>query len=130
SCFFFSSRRRHTRLQGDWSSDVCSSDLPDCPDDAVIDLAGGSTAMEGDEDLLHRVVSNLVLNAVQAAGKGARVTVRTGRPAPQELPRGAGIENPVALAVSDNGPGIPENLRARLFDPFVTGRVGGTGLGL
>src|SRR5256885_16060169 len=28
-CFFFSSRRRHTRLQGDWSSDVCSSDLPD-----------------------------------------------------------------------------------------------------
>src|SRR5688500_20250493 len=28
-CFFFSSRRRHTRLQGDWSSDVCSSDL-DC----------------------------------------------------------------------------------------------------
>jgi len=103
---------------------------PDCPDDAVIDLAGGSTAMEGDEDLLHRVVSNLVLNAVQAAGKGARVTVRTGRPASHELPRGAGIENPVALAVSDNGPGIPENLRARLFDPFVTGRVGGTGLGL
>src|SRR6266566_5410811 len=29
--FFFSSRRRHTRLQGDWSSDVCSSDLPDAP---------------------------------------------------------------------------------------------------
>src|SRR5256885_12942745 len=27
NCFFFSSRRRHTRLQGDWSSDVCSSDL-------------------------------------------------------------------------------------------------------
>src|SRR5256885_13022686 len=30
-CFFFSSRRRHTRLQGDWSSDVCSSDLLRCP---------------------------------------------------------------------------------------------------
>src|SRR5256885_13065169 len=29
--FFFSSRRRHTRLQGDWSSDVCSSDLPPPP---------------------------------------------------------------------------------------------------
>src|SRR5215467_16043338 len=29
--FFFSSRRRHTRLQGDWSSDVCSSDLPRPP---------------------------------------------------------------------------------------------------
>src|SRR5205807_4665684 len=31
SCFFFSSRRRHTRLQGDWSSDVCSSDLNSRP---------------------------------------------------------------------------------------------------
>src|SRR5256885_6336707 len=31
--FFFSSRRRHTRLQGDWSSDVCSSDLSRCLDD-------------------------------------------------------------------------------------------------
>jgi two-component system, NtrC family, sensor histidine kinase PilS len=103
---------------------------PDCPDDAVIDLAGEATPMEGDEDLLHRVVSNLVLNAVQAAGKGARVVVHTGRPSSHELPGGAGIENPVSLAVSDNGPGIPETLRARLFEPFVTGRVGGTGLGL
>jgi len=103
---------------------------PDCPGDAVIDLAGGPTPMEGDEDLLHRVVSNLVLNAVQAAGKGARIAVRTGRPGAHELPGGAGIENPVSLAVSDNGPGIPESLRGRLFEPFVTGRTGGTGLGL
>src|SRR6266704_1984518 len=69
-------------------------------------------------------------DAVKATGKGARVVVRTGRPAAHELPGGAGIETPVSLAVSDNGPGIPENLRARLFEPFVTGRVGGTGLGL
>ncbi len=103
---------------------------PDCPGDAVIDLAGGATPMEGDEDLLHRVVSNLVLNAVQAGGKEARVVVRTGRPGPQEVPGGAGLEHPVMLTVTDNGPGIPENLRARLFEPFVTGRVGGTGLGL
>lgn len=103
---------------------------PDCPEDAVIDLRGDAAPMEGDEDLLHRVVSNLVLNAVQATGKGARVAVTVGRPASQELPGGAGIENPVSLAVSDNGPGIPEGLRARLFEPFVTGRVGGTGLGL
>src|SRR5256885_8666859 len=37
--FFFSSRRRHTRLQGDWSSDVCSSDL--FASDLMPDLAGG-----------------------------------------------------------------------------------------
>jgi len=103
---------------------------PDCPADAVIDLTGDPTPMEGDEDLLHRVVSNLVLNAVQAAGKGARVEVRIGRAETRELPGGAGIESPVSLVVRDNGPGIPEGLRARLFEPFVTGRVGGTGLGL
>jgi two-component system sensor histidine kinase PilS (NtrC family) len=103
---------------------------PDCPAEAVIDLAGAPTPMEGDEDLLHRVVSNLVLNAVQASGKGGHVVVRTGRPAAHELPGAAGIENPVSLTVTDNGPGIPEGLRARLFEPFVTGRTGGTGLGL
>jgi two-component system, NtrC family, sensor histidine kinase PilS len=103
---------------------------PDCAADARIKLEGGPTPMEGDEDLLHRVVSNLVLNAVQAAGKGAAIVVRAGRPAPNELPGGAGIENPVALRVSDNGPGIPEDLKSRLFEPFATGRVGGTGLGL
>src|SRR5256885_6791626 len=34
--FFFSSRRRHTRLQGDWSSDVCSSDLADAGRDVAV----------------------------------------------------------------------------------------------
>lgn len=103
---------------------------PDCTDEVSITLEGTTTEMEGDEDLLHRVVSNLVLNAVQAAGKGARIVVRTGRPGPGEVPGGAGIENPVSLIVSDNGPGVPESVRSRLFEPFVTGRVGGTGLGL
>jgi two-component system sensor histidine kinase PilS (NtrC family) len=103
---------------------------PECGADARIVLQGGATPMEGDEDLLHRVVSNLVLNAVQAVGKGATVTVHTGAAAPNDLPRGAGIENPVALRVTDNGPGIPEELKDRLFEPFATGRVGGTGLGL
>lgn len=102
----------------------------DCPANVAIELSGGSAPMEGDEDLLHRVVSNLVLNAVQAAGPGARVQVHTGRPAPDDLPTGITVENPVALRVSDNGPGIPDAVRERLFEPFVTGRTGGTGLGL
>jgi two-component system, NtrC family, sensor histidine kinase PilS len=103
---------------------------PDCAAGVKISLEGGPTPMEGDEDLLHRVVSNLVLNAVQAAGAKAAVKVRTGLAAPNELPGAAGIENPVALRVSDNGPGIPAELQERLFEPFATGRVGGTGLGL
>jgi two-component system, NtrC family, sensor histidine kinase PilS len=103
---------------------------PDCPEDVVIDITGSPTPMEGDEDLLHRVVSNLVLNAVQATGAGARVQVNTARPAAEDVPSGITVENPVALRVSDNGPGIPEDVRERLFEPFVTGRAGGTGLGL
>jgi signal transduction histidine kinase len=103
---------------------------PECAAGVRITLVGGPTPMEGDEDLLHRVVSNLVLNAVQAAGPSAAVEVRTGRAAMTDLPGGAGIDNPVTLRVSDNGPGIPSELQERLFEPFATGRVGGTGLGL
>src|SRR5256885_15978979 len=40
--FFFSSRRRHTRLQGDWSSDVCSSDLPETVQLATAALGAGA----------------------------------------------------------------------------------------
>ena len=103
---------------------------PDCERGMKITLEGTATPMEGDEDLVHRVVMNLVLNAVQAAGPKAAVVVRIGRAAPDELPGAAGIENPVTLRVSDNGPGIPDELQQRLFEPFATGRVGGTGLGL
>src|SRR6266850_2376460 len=103
---------------------------PDCAARVKISLEGEATPMEGDEDLLHRVVSNLVLNAVQAAGAKAAVVVSTGRASANELPGAAGIENPVALRVTDNGPGIPDDLQRRLFEPFATGRVGGTGLGL
>jgi two-component system, NtrC family, sensor histidine kinase PilS len=103
---------------------------PDCPSEALIEIGGGPTLMEGDEDLLHRVVSNLVLNAVQAKGPGVHVAVYAGRLGPEDVPAGIPIENPVTLRVSDNGPGIPDTVRERLFEPFVTGRPGGTGLGL
>ncbi|MGH7612591.1 MAG: two-component system sensor histidine kinase NtrB [Gemmatimonadales bacterium] len=101
---------------------------PDCRADVAIELTGEPTPMDGDEDLVHRVVSNLVLNAVQAAG--TRILVQTSHPRPEDLPPGIAVESPVALRVSDNGPGIPDSVRERLFEPFVTGRVGGTGLGL
>ena len=103
---------------------------PDCGAGVKITIEGGPTQMEGDEDLLHRVVMNLVLNAVQAAGPKAQIVVRTGRAAANELPGAAGIENPVSLRITDNGPGIPNEVQERLFEPFTTGRVGGTGLGL
>ncbi|HTS89808.1 MAG TPA: ATP-binding protein [Gemmatimonadales bacterium] len=103
---------------------------PDCRPDIEIRVQGARTVLDGDEDLLHRVVANLLLNAVQAAKGPMLVTVTTRPVKPAELPGGCTIEQPVSLEVRDNGPGIPDDLRDRLFQPFVTGRVGGTGLGL
>ncbi len=95
----------------------------------TITVIGEPVELDGDEDLLHRVASNLMLNAAQAlAGRGEiRVTVRRARPG--EAPVGR-VERPVMLLVQDDGPGIPESVRERLFEPFVTGRTGGSGLGL
>lgn len=103
---------------------------PDCHEDAVLAVVGEEVVVEGDEDLLHRVVSNLTLNAVQAAKGPVNVTIATGLAAPGELPSGAALDRAAKLVVTDNGPGIPEEVRPRLFEPFVTGRVGGSGLGL
>ncbi|MFI5207839.1 MAG: nitrogen regulation protein NR(II) [Gemmatimonadales bacterium] len=105
---------------------------PDCPATASITLEAASrpVAIEGDEDLLHRVVFNLVLNAVQAAPGSAKVTVEVGVPEEGAVPPGARIEAPRLLRVSDEGPGVNEDIMPRLFEPFVTGRPGGTGLGL
>src|SRR5256885_12135162 len=47
--FFFSSRRRHTRLQGDWSSDVCSSDLAQEPPRCLDDVEGAGDAVGGEQ---------------------------------------------------------------------------------
>ena len=105
---------------------------PDCSPVATIalDAADGPVLVEGDEDLLHRVVFNLVLNAVQAATGAAAVRVRVAPAAPGDLPGGVAMESPRLLSVSDAGPGIAPEILPRLFEPFVTGRVGGTGLGL
>src|SRR5256885_58541 len=47
ACFFFSSRRRHTRLQGDWSSDVCSSDLAVLPDVTLTPFRVADSSLPG-----------------------------------------------------------------------------------
>ncbi|MEE8191548.1 MAG: ATP-binding protein [Gemmatimonadales bacterium] len=103
---------------------------PDCPASAVIEVTAEKAVLEGDEDLLHRVAVNLILNAVQATEGEARVTVEVRDAEASDLPPGVPLEHAVLLRVSDNGPGIPQELRERLFEPFVSGRVGGSGLGL
>lgn len=105
---------------------------PDSPSTATITLVAPirPVAVEGDEDLLHRVVFNLVLNALQASQAPAQVTVDVSVADPSHVPPGATIEAPVMLRVRDRGPGVSPDILPRLFEPFATGRPGGTGLGL
>jgi len=73
----------------------------------------------GDGDRLKRAAMNLVLNGAQAMPQGGRLTVA--------LERAGGR---VRFTVSDTGTGVPPDLRDRIFEPFVTGRPDGVGLGL
>ncbi|HET6438742.1 MAG TPA: ATP-binding protein [Anaeromyxobacter sp.] len=79
----------------------------------------------GDEERIRQVLLNLGLNALQAVGEGGRVCVTCSAP----LAVGAEPAR-VELTVDDDGPGIPPELRERVFEPFFTTRPQGTGLGL
>jgi two-component system sensor histidine kinase PilS (NtrC family) len=103
---------------------------PDCSERVDIRVDRTPTQLVGDEDLLHRVVVNLVLNAVQAMSDGGQVTIEVRDARPEDLPLGVRLESAALMRVIDDGPGVPPELRDRLFEPFVTGRPGGSGLGL
>jgi signal transduction histidine kinase len=98
----------------------------------AVQLDDEPVLFHGDEDLMHRVVTNLVLNAVQAAvpGRGGRVSVEARGDDFGPTPQGVDLIDPVVLSVDDDGPGIPEGDLERIFDPFFSKRRGGTGLGL
>jgi len=83
------------------------------------EIVPGLPTISGDETLLRRTFTNLLRNAVDAAREGGLVR------ASAELGDGE-----VHVHVDDDGPGIPEADRQRIFVPFFTGKESGTGLGL
>lgn len=93
--------------------------------------------VEADPQALERVVMNLVTNARDAIGaRPGHIAITLARTAADDLPPEARSFMPsrdyVALSVSDDGPGVPPELRARIFEPYFTtkGEGAGTGLGL
>ncbi|MFC3051063.1 two-component system sensor histidine kinase NtrB [Kordiimonas pumila] len=86
----------------------------------------------GHYDRLIQVFLNLIKNAIEASGPGAQITVTTAYRHGIWLRGAQGRKRrlPIEVTVRDNGPGIPEHLKGHLFDPFVSGKDGGTGLGL
>jgi two-component system, NtrC family, nitrogen regulation sensor histidine kinase GlnL len=93
-------------------------------------------SLNGHQDRLIQAILNLVKNAAEAIGNegrgDGRITLRTAfRPAMRlARPGGGGTSLPLMVAVEDNGPGIPESVRPALFEPFVTSKPSGSGLGL
>jgi two-component system sensor histidine kinase PilS (NtrC family) len=98
--------------------------------DVVVRGADRPVPMVGDADLLHRALFNLLLNGAQFAGDEGTVTVSVADLRGEENPRGTGIREAVGITVGDTGPGVEAEVADRLFDPFFTTRVGGSGLGL
>lgn len=83
-----------------------------------ISVSGDDVKASGDRDMLRAALLNLTLNACQMApGKDVEIRV-------------AASDGVCRIRVYDRGPGIPAEIRDRVFEPFFTTRVNGTGLGL
>ncbi|CAI3934574.1 Signal transduction histidine kinase NtrB [Commensalibacter communis] len=92
--------------------------------------------IKADKDLLIQVFINLIKNAAQAIGNNrtdGEITLIIGYEPNlimNIVKTKKRVTSPLMIVVRDNGPGIPESIKHRLFEPFVSGRPNGTGLGL
>jgi PAS domain S-box-containing protein len=96
--------------------------LHELPADTHVQVRGEFGSLDGDEVLLRQVFGNLIRNAAEAcqeSGVAARIDVV-----------GHLDDETCRISVDDNGPGVPEQSRAKVFQPFFTTRSRGTGLGL
>ncbi|UPJ50105.1 HAMP domain-containing histidine kinase [Bradyrhizobium sp. 200] len=84
-----------------------------------LEARGGDAEARFDPARIAQAIDNLILNAIQNTPRGGRVTLSSERKGDR-----------LVLSVADTGQGVPEAVRAHLFEPFVTGRSEGTGLGL
>ncbi len=90
--------------------------------------------IQGDDHQLGQVFTNLVINAFEALGGGGQIRISAWTAAGDaDLPaRGEAFGMPAAVVVevADNGPGIPPDLKDRVFNAFFTTKAQGSGLGL
>jgi signal transduction histidine kinase len=80
-----------------------------------------------DPDQLKEVLANLLVNACEMMPGGGQITVREEGKADSRL---GGLGEAVVIRVTDTGPGIPQSIRDKIFQPFFSTKEEGTGLGL
>ena len=89
--------------------------------------------VHGHRDLLIQAFINMIKNASEATDKKGELIIKTSYSQGRRLSLAAsdgGSHVPVQVDLIDNGRGIPDDIRDHLFDPFVSGHIGGSGLGL
>ena len=90
--------------------------------------------VSGNFDQLIQVFLNLIKNAAEAVPRpGGEIVIRSGYQHGVRLAVPGGgdrVELPIVIAIQDNGQGIADDIATHLFDPFVTTKNGGSGLGL
>ncbi len=109
---------------------VVQAEFPQIP--IVCDFDISLPEFDADAEQLTQAVMNVVRNAAQAlagttAGPQIRLTTRVARYVTLARKR---HRLALAIAIADNGPGVPEPIKDRIFYPLVSGREGGSGLGL
>ena len=109
---------------------------------AMVGFAAGMTIVEdydpslpptlADGDQMLQVFLNLLKNAAEACGSEGTIRLRTYYEMSLRLRRkdGTGGALPLHIDIIDDGPGLPPDLAEQIFEPFVSGRENGTGLGL
>jgi two-component system nitrogen regulation sensor histidine kinase GlnL len=105
--------------------------LAEYPDGLVVrrDYDTSLPLLAGDREQILQAVLNIVRNAAQAMGGQGRIVLRTRIARSVTLARRR-YRQAITLQVIDDGPGIPESVRERIFYPLVSAREGGSGLGL
>lgn len=85
-----------------------------------------------DADQLLQVLLNLLKNASEAGGPGGSITLHTFYEPSLRLQRedGSGARLPLQIEIIDDGPGLPKDIAGDVFEPFISGKENGTGLGL
>lgn len=84
-----------------------------------VEVFGNHVAIQGDEDLLKQAILNVVNNGIEAMERDGRLRIRLERAGDEAL-----------LSIADSGPGIPPEVRDKIFNLYFTTKSGGSGIGL